>query len=251
MSIWFNVPKKDSVFATLGYSDWKGLNSRIEFSEAIIRKETNGYSVFCYATNVSDCKMFSNKDWVFQPCLVSLRFYATAYEKTQKDKDTGKYSQVKTEPFPTEIYLCKEFDKIDTVTCYKGEIILYDDEKSLNVLSAYQDGQSTDPVMVSFLQKYYYTLMPNGELDKLKGVELPDDASSSNNKNYGGSGGSKTQLEAERLKERFEFTKFCLGDYGKDASTVVQMAIELQELKTSLPGVYETVIQLMEMLLPS
>ena len=72
MSIFFNPPKEDSRYATVGGIDWENINTVVEFSELRYISDESYYYLYLYATKFTDLVKIGEKDWRFEPQLIIL-----------------------------------------------------------------------------------------------------------------------------------------------------------------------------------
>jgi hypothetical protein len=232
MTVFLNDPKGDNPFATIGCKDWNTIASKVEFSEAVFRKEENGYTVFCWASNLTDVQKFGEPKFVFQPCLLTFTLHASDYEKNVK-KDDGSYTKVATKASPVEIFFCNQLDQTEQGKFYRGMFDLRNHQETFDVVTTGKaaNGDELPESAIAFVKSCVIKLEPT-EPEKLKDLVLP--AASGGGKKGWGSGGGKSQLESERLKDRFEFVKLHLGSYGEGANNLVELSLGLSQMKNDL-----------------
>lgn len=78
MSLYYNEPKGDAKYATIGGS-LDNANTRRDFEEAQILKQVDDYILYGWFTHLTDLINFRNKDWNWSPQLARITFHSSRW----------------------------------------------------------------------------------------------------------------------------------------------------------------------------
>lgn len=254
MTLWHNDPAKDSDFNRFG-GDLSKTSANFKFDELIVKKEQDGKALglYFYATEFRDVNKAGQKSWKFEPSLCVVHFTMEEYAKEWTSQDGKKESKTMT-PSPVELLLGKmllEAQEENPDKAFKGFIDLGVSDKVLSTLASgiwtysNKEGKELSEVERELLLSQFIEISVT-ELDKLKSAKYPEGKGSG--RSYGS---SKAQSEAEKLKERFEFLKTMLGDYGKDMKDLTEVASCLHTMKSDYPAMHSEVVFLLPILFNS
>lgn len=230
---WINDAKDGEKFQAANCSKWDELsaNCSIVFDECKLREIDDGFEAFFYATKFTDVKKNKADNYKFEPGFVKLLFHGKEYDKRVKNDDEWK--SVKTQPHSTELFWCQVFAELlkdyGENAFFRGIFTLAPPAVVQHMIMKGVDAKGVvlDQQIISFQKLQYVDVIPT-EPDKLKDIDFSKQSSSS--KKGGGSWGAKSQSEAERLTERWEFVKKHLSTLVGDCETVHDLAINAAKL---------------------
>ena len=103
MTVWYNEPKDgySKIGALVDAQD--GVNTRVDFSEAVFKVNAAEKTIDCYiyATAISDIKKSGENSWKFEPQPIYLQLHSEKYEK---NLGKGKTATVEPKPFTQWLY---------------------------------------------------------------------------------------------------------------------------------------------------
>ena len=221
MVFWYNPPK-DSKFASLNCSDWKQVNSKIEFDELRFCSSDEFYYIYARCSKFSGVQKMGEKDFTIdsktEPVFLTFKVARKDYDKW----DYKEKKQVPTEQSRLEKWICKIVDGLDPTKAYTGKLDLQDS----NILDIYLSGLDTggNPIDENLLKTMQATSV---SLEPIEPTHISDDEVKLpvDNKTKGSFGGSKGQTELERLNDRLAF--MCQQVCKIDESITVSNLFEL------------------------
>ena len=187
MSLWYNLPTKDSKFANLACSDWSSINSKFDIAELAIKQDDSFYYLFAQATELTDVKFVKGeRNWEFLPQLVQFKVARKDYEKYSMDEK----KQIPVKQSMPEKFYCKCFETLDLEKIYAGKIYF----QNIPQIEMAMNGELTeDMVTVTIQSMCKLSIVELPQFLKLNELEIP----TSGFKSY-----SKTETEEERLNAR-------------------------------------------------
>lgn len=196
MSLYFNPPKEDSKYATVGGIDWENINSIVEFSELRSISDESHYYLYLYATKFTDLVKIGEKDWRFEPQLITLDIAKADVVKSYNAKEKKQVDRAKSD---VEKLIGLALADKDPDKAYKGFFSLQSGGHLKITLSGKDTQGKEIPEVVQ--QQLLSTLFSLEETD----TELVpvDDVKVKAKKAW--SNGSKGQSEYEKLSDRLKW----------------------------------------------
>lgn len=239
MPLWYNPPKGDSKFATLGGS-LGDARSPIQFAEARIIKDGEVYILFGFAESIGDIQQMGEKSWKFTPQLVQVNLHSQPY--TKKSRKGNDWVSEQVHPTLIEKFLVSEFEANPDLFLgsvpFKGLINL---ENNIPLLTSLVYGKGSDgkelPEAARFYLKASFIAVEPTEAQQLTEAPVAD--------KKGFAGGMRGQTEAERLAEKMAFLKRELGQYAEGANSLVEIALSLSQLERESPELHDNVCRLL------
>ncbi len=226
---WYQAPKEGQKYASIGCSGWSEANSTIIFDELVYCQDDGFYYIFAYATKVTELQNFGNKDWKFEPQLLTFKVAKKDYEKQDKERKTVKVQQSRLER-----WLCHTLSELEEGLAYKGWINLKDDPSCDYLVTKNLNGVPIDGAI------YQQMLSMNLEIEALteppKHINVEEDVKPPSGKGGFGKGGygAKSQTEAEKLADRLAFV---LGQVNQASDIKVENVGQLASLVSGTDSV--------------
>lgn len=201
MTYWYNEVGKDEKYAVINAGKMDEMNSSIEASEVVVRKDDTFYYLFGQFNKMTDIKKYGNNDWRFEPQLAQIKFAHKNYEKYDKVKK----SNIAIEQHNIEKLASKILSTLDESIVYKA-ILNIQDSNIVKMLVEEKDAtgnpiapQTYSSLLISYF--YFVPVLDEPQYIDIGAIKLPV----KNTGNGWGSGGSKAQSEYDKLNDRVKF----------------------------------------------
>lgn len=191
MSFWYNK-KDDAKLANLACSEWKEVNSKIEFDELGFARDESFYYIYSKVNRFTDVMKMGDKDFKIGKELVTFKIARKDYTK----KDWKTKVDVQVPQSRVEKWVCSVFDVLDATKRYKGFLDLQDGNYLDTLLSGRSpEGKELQPEFLEMMQSTYR------DFKETESKEIGDDLIVVP-AGYSGSSYSKGQTEIEKIKDR-------------------------------------------------
>jgi hypothetical protein len=225
MPFWYNVASEGSKFNSVACTDWNQINSMVTFDEVAVKSDDEFYYFFGWASNVTDVIKVGEKNFNWEPQLLTLKIARKNYQKY----DRNLKKKVDAEQSTVEKLICKLVETYDLSKVYKTAIQV----QNSNLVKMLADGVDT---VGNPMSKELYDQMSGSYLtmtEVLQPIHIkPDELQLPSKGNWGGSKGG--QSESERLADRMLFInqQVKLAFPGIEISSVADICATLE----STPG---------------
>jgi hypothetical protein len=198
MSFWYNTATDGEKFNSISCADWNQVNTNLEFDELAIKEDEDFYYLYGQFTKATDITKVGDKDWKFEPQLLTLKIAKKDYQKySMKEKKRIPVSQSRVEK-----YYSKVFSGMNLTVIYSGKIQLQDSgfiDALLTGVDPNNNNVLPDAVLEMMASGFHaFKVVDEPTIIKPDEIKLPT-------KSGGNWGSGKSQTEYEKLGDRVKF----------------------------------------------